>query len=417
MRPFGALPLALLLLPILASGAPADPVPRAAERDPHAPIAITSDALLLLPDVLVGNGVRRGSGTASDPYVIEGWDIDASSQDGILLSGVTRHVVIRNNRIANGLESAGRYVYSGIVVQNSGNVTIEGNDIENCYDGIFLRERVRARVEGNRVDTVRNAGIESWASEATLLGNDIRRSDRAGVAWAAEPTSPLSASVRGNVLADVEVGIHVRGGRDHVVEGNRVSRAVAQALLVETAQGTSLLGSNLADGSATGVEVSAARADVRDNVLARNALGLLADGGVRASGNAIHDNARGVVVLAGEPELTGNDLFDNRAAGLVATPGTLAAGNWWGSRDGPSGMGPGRGDRVEGGVFAPFAASPWTVAGRNRGEGASLGYGGPPPGDEAEGDAWLGAVLLAGGLAVVVAGVWRARRRRGGDGS
>ena len=31
------------------------------------------------------NGVTGGSGTSNDPYIIEDWDINASSQDGIFL--------------------------------------------------------------------------------------------------------------------------------------------------------------------------------------------------------------------------------------------------------------------------------------------------------------------------------------------
>jgi len=45
---------------------------------PHAPILIIGDA-----NFLPANGVTGGSGTWNDPYVIEGWDINASTAHGI----------------------------------------------------------------------------------------------------------------------------------------------------------------------------------------------------------------------------------------------------------------------------------------------------------------------------------------------
>ena len=44
----------------------------------HDPIHIDGDA-----DFTAANGVTGGSGTASDPYIIEGWDIDATTAHGI----------------------------------------------------------------------------------------------------------------------------------------------------------------------------------------------------------------------------------------------------------------------------------------------------------------------------------------------
>src|SRR6266571_4026205 len=47
----------------------------------HSPILI--DPTQAYHDWTVGNGVSRGSGTSTNPYVIEGWDIDTSYANGI----------------------------------------------------------------------------------------------------------------------------------------------------------------------------------------------------------------------------------------------------------------------------------------------------------------------------------------------
>ena len=57
----------------------------------HAPIVIDGDDNFTAP-----NGVTTGTGGAADPYVIEGWRIDATSSNGITIRQTRAHLVIRN---------------------------------------------------------------------------------------------------------------------------------------------------------------------------------------------------------------------------------------------------------------------------------------------------------------------------------
>src|SRR3990170_2421328 len=52
----------------------------------HAPIVIVGNA-----EFTGANGVTGGSGTPSDPYIIEGWEINASAADGIAILYTTAH--------------------------------------------------------------------------------------------------------------------------------------------------------------------------------------------------------------------------------------------------------------------------------------------------------------------------------------
>lgn len=394
--------LLLLLVPFFPCA-----LPQAPSYDPHAPILITGNALLLLPDSVAGNGVRSGSGTADDPFVISGWEIDARTQDGILIANVDAHLVIRGNRIHSGLQSEGRYFYSGVVLQNVLNATIQGNRFDDDFDGVFLRERVNVRIAENEIDGSRNAGVEAWDSNVTLVSNEIRRTDGVGILWNAALSGRETLSARGNRVEDAGQGVVVRGGRDHVFEGNRVSRAAGQAVLLAA---PGLVSDNLLEASGTGLDVEG-KASVQGNVLARNGHGLVVQGETRVSGNALHDNDFGILVAGGAPTVRQNDVFDNRGAGIQAPPGSLAIGNWWGAEDGPSGEGPGHGDRVFGARFGPFSAEPFTIAGRNRGNGVSLGYGpAPTSGAELDPDAALLLVVAAVALALAVLHV-RGRKR------
>ncbi len=77
-------------------------VAAASARGDHAPIVISTDY-----EFTVANGVCSGSGTFEDPYVIEGWTIDAGySRYGIRIHGTTRPFIIRDVEIS-GASSAG----------------------------------------------------------------------------------------------------------------------------------------------------------------------------------------------------------------------------------------------------------------------------------------------------------------------
>lgn len=55
------------------------------------PISIIGDA-----GFSESGAVVSGSGTESDPYIIEGWVINAESSDGILIKDTGAHFLIRN---------------------------------------------------------------------------------------------------------------------------------------------------------------------------------------------------------------------------------------------------------------------------------------------------------------------------------
>src|SRR3990172_10723303 len=73
--------------PIVGLAGPPGPAPA---YTPHAPIQIFSNG-----DFTAANGVVRGSGTAGDPYMIEGWEIAAASS-GIAIRDTDKFFVIRN---------------------------------------------------------------------------------------------------------------------------------------------------------------------------------------------------------------------------------------------------------------------------------------------------------------------------------
>lgn len=89
----------------------------------HSPILIDHENDLLLPDAISGNGVRRGSGTALDPYILEGWSITVGNQHAIEIRGVSTNLIIRNIEIRGlGPQAA---EFSGIYLSGAGGILIE----------------------------------------------------------------------------------------------------------------------------------------------------------------------------------------------------------------------------------------------------------------------------------------------------
>ena len=97
---------------------------------PHDPIYINGN-----DEFTFENGVTGGSGTPNDPFIIEDWDINASSQDGITIRNVNIFFKIKNCYIHNGDISNN----DGIVFINVINGVIEDTTITDNLNGIIFR--------------------------------------------------------------------------------------------------------------------------------------------------------------------------------------------------------------------------------------------------------------------------------------
>jgi parallel beta-helix repeat protein len=116
-----AVALVAMLLLLLAS------TPVAAQTS-RSPISIIGNS-----QFTSANGVTSGSGTQSDPYIIQGLTITASSANGIDIENTTAYFIVRNCLVENGGST-----YDGIYLDNAVNGTIENNICENNNYGIYL---------------------------------------------------------------------------------------------------------------------------------------------------------------------------------------------------------------------------------------------------------------------------------------
>ena len=148
----------------------------------HAPISISDDA-----GFTTANGVVGGSGTQIDPYVIEGWQIDATLNNGISLSHTTAFVVIQNVVIdgGGGLTNATYLSYCQ-------NVTISQCNLTSAGNGIYVDHSKDVVVRANQVSSCRSDGILILSSSRVkVLQNDIRSNS-----WAPFHVWPCAVSIQ-----------------------------------------------------------------------------------------------------------------------------------------------------------------------------------------------------------------------------
>ncbi len=182
----------------------------------HAPIIIDGDNNFTSP-----NGVIRGTGGPTDPFIIEGWLINATSSDGITIRNTSAHLVIRNlaieasspnfwgiyldlasNAVVENVSTRGKagvHIWSsshitvrdsevdgqtGVALYSSSLVTIERNNISHTDRGILLDGANNTIVANNTITWSGTFGLlASGSSNLSVVDNDISSNGWAGASF------------------------------------------------------------------------------------------------------------------------------------------------------------------------------------------------------------------------------------------
>ncbi len=140
--------------------------PTSLELTPHDPIEITSDSDF---------EVFLGTGTAEDPYIIEGYNITTWTDYGIYITDTTGYFIVRNCYI-----DAGDY---GIYIDDAadGTVTIEDNTCSNNqWDGIYLWSSDSSTVINN-IFSNNYWGIKLYNSGSSTVANNTCNNNNRGI--------------------------------------------------------------------------------------------------------------------------------------------------------------------------------------------------------------------------------------------
>lgn len=189
---------------------------------PHPPILIVGDA-----EFIPANGVTGGSGTSADPYVIDGWDIDASTAHGIKIQNTRAHFVVRDSSVHSGRTGG----FTGIVLENATDGSVHNLDVSNNSVGIVIQTSSRIAVTNNTVSSNVNPGI--WialdASDITVAWNAVFDNGTPGGLVAYGDRLVIS----GNDIHDNVDNVLIDMVTDVTFEGNRVWGSSTTALTLD----------------------------------------------------------------------------------------------------------------------------------------------------------------------------------------
>ncbi len=142
---------------------------------PRAPIFIASNA-----DFTPENGVTRGSGTESDPYVIEYWDINASTANGVNIINTNAWFVIKDMSIHSGTYS-GVNSYYGVYMENVLNGRVEDIVTQGNFFDVELRFCSDCEIVGNEFHNYFSGAISLLFSSDVEVSRNVVVTDYSGI--------------------------------------------------------------------------------------------------------------------------------------------------------------------------------------------------------------------------------------------
>lgn len=131
------------------------------------------------------NGVTSGNGSAEDPYVIEGWDIDAGGHNGLYVyyyEGPAPHLIVRNLRIHNASAVPDPYHQGSMcctwaISALTDGAIVDNVTIEDAQSGIKLDGTDRVTIQGSRFTNVSGDSLSLDGATGTIVSGNSFASD------------------------------------------------------------------------------------------------------------------------------------------------------------------------------------------------------------------------------------------------
>jgi len=293
----------ILVIDLQGTGAGAPPgygLTDPSKLQPHAPIAITADA-----GFVAASGVRSGTGSATDPYIISDWFIDGnlygSTQAMLWIESTSSYVVIENVRITN---LVGPAQWEGIqlghwpATASTQHVTIRHNSIENARHayGIAIRSGSSdIHVEANYVSMDANyewvfgIATDRGVHDVTVTGNYVN-------AYTSGTFHTAGIHLGDTYVDDASRATGV------IASKNTVVNATAGGIAAASAAGAVITG-NLLYMEYPGRKTIAADAPHGIDITEKSE-------GAFVAGNVIHTFQWGIVVGSDRAQILSNTIFD-----------------------------------------------------------------------------------------------------------
>ena len=320
------------------------------------------------PILIIGNGgftnesgVVWGSGTESDPYIIEGWDINSSTANGIDLQNTYAHFTVRachvhdgglsyygvslfncvngtleNNHCSNNV--CGIRLYSG-----SNNNTLNNNNCSDNSDGIAVSSGKNNTISNNTCCSNNVYGIVlTWSSDSTLSNNTCYSNNECGIyLFYSSSSNPLS----NNTCSNNGYGIYLHSSSDSTLSNNTCSNNGYGIVLAWSSDST-LSNNTCSSNNVYGIHLyysSGGNTLSNNTCSSNNVYGIFL---YSSSGNTLNNNTcvsngwYGVYLFySSNNRIWNNTFYHNNGAGDAFDPLHIQAyddglNNWWNSTDG-----------------------------------------------------------------------------------
>ena len=233
-------------------------IPATSAYTPHPPILIEGNQ-----DFTPANGVTGGSGTASDPYIIEGWEIAGSGYgDNIHIENTDAHFIILGVFVHS--NSSYFRENTGIVLLNITNGAIRDSNASDNGAGISIALSSNVEVARNTVTS--NGG--NWTSHAWGCGYGIRVASSTDVHIVGNTVtdngdiispeasgigieSSTDVEIASNVVDANEVGIGIDSSSFVIIIANRVSGSRDRGIALESSTYVSMVANLLTSDGVT----------------------------------------------------------------------------------------------------------------------------------------------------------------------
>ncbi len=275
----------------------------------HAPIGIDGEG-----DFTAANGVidPHAAGTAGDPYVIEGLDINGSGADYCLSIGnTTAHFVVRDCTL--------HHARQGVALSNVRNGSLDANNVlENDGDGIHLSSCQYVTLSGNTIVENGGDGVDmDDSSDTTVEGNNISANSGDGV----DLDGCDRISVANNSVADNARGLRLHRSEMNTIADNTVSAQGGDGIYLDDASGTTVARNSVIDNGDGVVLIWSDENTFTENTASENerdGIYLLESSDNTLRGNRVSNNSGNGIALDSSNlnTLAENTATDNDDAGI-----------------------------------------------------------------------------------------------------
>ena len=285
-----------------ASAAPVDPPEDPSGLVPHVPIYINGD-----DDFKHVHGITGGSGTYSDPYIIEGWSINASEATGINISYANVCFDIRNVYIYGGGPT-----HFGISMFYAACGGMDNVSVTNNQMGVYLYRSYLAAYDSNITSNLRE-GIYGYESSVHVENSNLTYNGGCGLS--SSFTNFIGVVVGSNVTSNGGCGVAITGYSKGFIDNNNASLNARQGIVAEINDKDGSINGNVVFGNGgDGILLLTGSAYLRieNNTVSHNHVGMTNEGRHNhISNNLLVDNNKGIEAWWGSDNVYSNNLIMN----------------------------------------------------------------------------------------------------------